>query len=98
MIETANGEIKEKIIGFLTSLFSDSGVDTDIFEYVDLIDDLGMDSINFVSLIIELEATFDVQIPDEWLLMEKFRTFSQIYSAVYVLINEKGTGTSNAGQ
>lgn len=98
MIETANGEIKEKIIGILTSLFSDSGVDTDILEYVDLIDDLGMDSINFVSLIIELEATFDVQIPDEWLLMEKFRTFSQIYSAVYVLINEKGTGTSNAGQ
>ena len=98
MIETANGEIKEKIIGILTSLFSDSGVDTDILEYVDLIDDLGMDSINFVSLIIELEATFDVQIPDEWLLMEKFRTFSQIYSAVDVLINEKGTGTSNAGQ
>ena len=97
MIETANGEIKEKIIGILTSLFSDSGVDTDILEYVDLIDDLGMDSINFVSLIIELEAAFDVQIPDEWLLMEKFKTFSQIYSAVDALINEKGTGTSNAG-
>ena len=96
MIETANGEIKEKIIGILTSLFSDSGVDTDILEYVDLIDDLGMDSINFVSLIIELEATFDVQFPDEWLLMEKFRTFSQIYSAVDALINEKGTGTANA--
>ena len=96
MTETANGEIKEKIIGILTSLFSDSGVDTDILEYVDLIDDLGMDSINFVSLIIELEATFDVQIPDEWLLMEKFRTFSQIYSAVDALINEKGTGTANA--
>lgn len=97
MTETINGEIKEKIIKIMSGLFSDSGVDTDILEFVDLIDDLGMDSINFVSLIIELEATFDVQIPDEWLLMEKFKTFSQIYSAVDALINEKGTGTSNAG-
>ena len=97
MIETANGEIMERIIEIMSGLFSDSGVDTDILEYVDLIDDLGMDSINFVSLIIELEAAFDVQIPDEWLLMEKFRTFSQICSAIDALINEKGTGTSNAG-
>ena len=97
MIKSDNAHIKEKIIEIMSGLFSNSGVDTDILEYVDLIDDLGMDSINFVSLIIELEATFDVQIPDEWLLMEKFRTFSQIYSAVDALINEKGTGTSNAG-
>ena len=96
MIENVNTEIKEKIIGIMSGLFSDSGIDTDILEYVDLIDDLGMDSINFVSLIIELETTFDVQIPDEWLLMERFRTFSQIYSAVDALINEKGTGTANA--
>lgn len=96
MIKSDNANIKEKIIEILTGLFSNSGVDTDILEYVDLIDDLGMDSINFVSLIIELEEAFEVQIPDEWLLMEKFRTFSQIYSAVDVLINEKGTGTANA--
>ena len=96
MIENVNTEIKEKIIGIMSGLFSDSGIDTDILEYVDLIDDLGMDSINFVSLIIELETTFDVQIPDEWLLMERFHTFSQIYSAVDLLINEKGTGTANA--
>ena len=96
MIENVNTEIKEKIMGIMSGLFSDSGVDTDILEYVDLIDDFGMDSINFVSLIIELEEAFEVQIPDEWLLMEKFRTFSQIYSAVDLLINEKGTGTANA--
>ena len=47
-------DIKEKIIDILDRLFSDAGVDRDILEYVDLIDDLGMDSINFISLIIEL--------------------------------------------
>ena len=96
MIENVNAEIKEKIIEIMSGLFSDSGVDTDILEYVDLIDDLGMDSINFVSLIIELEVTFDVQIPDEWLLMERFRTFSQIYSAVDALIKEKGPSAADA--
>ena len=98
MSEIVNIEIKEKIIKIMSELFLDSSVDRDILEYVDLIDDLGMDSINFVSLIIELEAIFDVQIPDEWLLMEKFRTFSQTYYAVNALIYEGGTGTSNARQ
>ena len=46
-------EIKNKIINVLNELFSEAGVDKDILEYVDLVDDLGMDSINFVSIIIE---------------------------------------------
>ena len=49
-------EIKNKIINVLNELFSEAGVDKDILEYVDLVDDLGMDSINFVSIIIELET------------------------------------------
>lgn len=82
-------DIKEKIIDILDRLFSDSGVDRDILEYVDLIDDLGMDSINFISLIIELESTFDIQIPDDWLLMEKFQNYTLIYSAVEELLQIK---------
>lgn len=82
-------DIKEKIIDILDRLFSDSGVDRDILEYVDLIDDLGMDSINFISLIIELESTFDIQIPDDWLLMEKLQNYTLIYSAVEELLQIK---------
>ena len=84
-------EIKEKIIDILDRLFSDTGVDSDVLEYVDLTDDLGMDSISFISLIIELESTFDIQIPDDWLLMEKFQNYTQIYSAVEELLRIKGT-------
>ena len=65
-------EIKAKIIGIMSNLFQNSDVDTDVLEYVDLIDDLGMDSVNFISLIIELEAEFDIQIPNDQLLMDKF--------------------------
>ena len=75
----------------LSILFQNSGVDTDVLEYVDLIDDLGMDSVNFISLIVELEAEFDIQIPDEWLLMDKFRECSSILSAVEELIVQKET-------
>ncbi len=82
-------DIKEKIIDILDRLFSDASVDRDILEYVDLIDDLGMDSINFISLIIELESTFDIQIPDDWLLMEKLQNYTLIYSAVEELLQIK---------
>ena len=78
-------EIKNKIINVLNELFSEAGVDKDILEYVDLVDDLGMDSINFVSIIIELETLFDVQIPDDWMLIERFRSYSLIYSAIVKL-------------
>ena len=84
-------ENKVKILEILSILFQNSGVDTDVLEYVDLIDDLGMDSVNFISLIVELEAEFDIQIPDEWLLMDKFRECSSILSAVEELIVQKET-------
>ena len=84
-------EIKVKILEILSILFQNSGVDTDVLEYVDLIDDLGMDSVNFISLIVELEAEFDIQIPDEWLLIDKFRECSSILSAVEELIVQKET-------
>lgn len=84
-------EIKVKILEIMSILFQNSGVDTDVLEYVDLIDDLGMDSVNFISLIIELEAKFDIQIPDDWLLIDKFRECSSILSAVEELIVQKET-------
>lgn len=82
-------EIKAKIIGIMSNLFQNSDVDTDVLEYVDLIDDLGMDSVNFISLIIELEAEFDIQIQDDQLLMDKFREYSSIYSIVDELLISK---------
>ncbi len=48
-----------------------------------------MDSVNFISLIIELEAEFDIQIQDDQLLMDKFREYSSIYSIVEELLMSK---------
>ena len=88
MIENVNTEIKEKIIGIMSGLFSDSGIDTDILEYVDLIDDLGMDSIAFITLIVEIEISFNISVPDELVLMENFKTFDSICELISNLILE----------
>lgn len=85
-------EVKDKIIDILADLFSNPGVDREVLEYVDLVDDLGMDSISFISIIIELETAFNVQVSDEWLNIEKFRDYSAIYEAVeeLLLLSERG--------
>ncbi len=75
-------EIKDKLIDMLNNLFLNSGVDPDILEYVDLIDDLGMDSMNFISIVIEVESTFDITVPDEMLLMENFRNIDEIIEII----------------
>lgn len=61
-------EIKEKIISLCSEIFQNSGVDADILEYVDFSDDLGMDSITFITLIVEIEAVYDITVPDDLLL------------------------------
>ena len=81
----------------LNNLFPDSGVDTDILEFVDLIDDLGMDSMIFISIVIEVESTFDITVPDEMLLMENFRNVDEIIKIVENEINSKSAVKTNRG-
>ena len=88
MGSTDNAKIKERIIEILNRIFSDAGIDKDILEYVDLIDDLNMDSIVFVSLIIELETEFCVQIPDEWMMLDKFHNCTQITNTILSIYHE----------
>ena len=90
-------EIKTKIIDMLNNLFPDFGVDTDILEFVDLIDDLGMDSMIFISIVIEVESTFDITVPDEMLLMENFRNVGEIIKIVENEINCKSAVKTNRG-
>lgn len=81
--------IKNELIKLVSELFQDKGIDPDLIEYVDLIDDLGMDSILFLSVIIELETTFGIIIPDDLLLMDNFSTIEKICSLVLQLIIAK---------
>lgn len=77
-----NITVKNKIIDIIAALFSKSGIDTDIFEFVDFIDDLGMDSVAFVSLVIDFETVFNITIPDDLLLLENFRNYEKTLSTL----------------
>ena len=77
-----HNEIKEKIIALCSEIFQNSGIDADILEYVDFSDDLGMDSIVFITLIVEIEMMFDITVPDEWLLMDNFKNVDSVFKVV----------------
>lgn len=71
-------KIKSELITLISDIFQDRGFDTDIIEYADLIDDMSMDSITFISVIVELEAKFGIIVPDDMLVMENFRNVDNI--------------------
>lgn len=50
--------------------------------------DWGVDSISFIQTIVDIEAQFGIEIPDECLLMEKMGTVNKMTDIIYRLINE----------
>ena len=81
--------IKQEVIELISELFKDNGFDIDIIEYVDLIDDLGMDSITFISIVVEIESHFDIEVPDEMLMLENFKSVDNIVSIVENELSKK---------
>ena len=77
-------EIKEKVIDIVFTLFKDQNIDKDLIEHVNLVSDMNMESIIFISLIVNIENEFLVIIPDEFLLMDYFRTIDDI---VFTIVN-----------
>lgn len=75
-------DIKNKLIQILTEIFSNSIIDMNILDFVDLIDDLGMDSITFITIVVEVENAFDIIVPDDRLVIENFRTLNDIIQVI----------------
>ena len=49
---------------------------------IDLIDDLGYDSLRFITLIIDIESYYDIEFDDRYILMDVLRKFSTIESII----------------
>jgi acyl carrier protein len=47
---------------------------------------LGMDSIKFIQIVVALEESFQIEVPDEELLINKMGTINKILSVVSVAI------------
>lgn len=85
--------IKNELIELMSTLFDEKCFDSDIIEYVDLIDDLGMDSMTFISLIIEIESKFNIEVPDDFLLMDYFKNVNDILKIIENEISRKANET-----
>ena len=82
-------EIKNKVIELLRELLPDSDIDPDTLEYADLVDDFGMDSMIFISILVEIEASYDISIPDNMLLINNFRKVNDIIDIISNIINNQ---------
>ena len=81
-------EIKEKLITLCSDIFRNTRGDTDLIEYVDFADDLGMDSITLITLIVEIEAMFDITVPDELLMMDCFKNMDSVIRIISEQLTE----------
>ena len=78
--------IKENLIKICIKVFQNVDIETDLIEYVNFVEDLGMDSITFIAFIVEIETVFKIIIPDDKLLMENFKNFDDVIALVKVEI------------
>lgn len=76
------GNVKHELTNLITVIFQNTGLDTDVIEEVDFVEDLGMDSITFISMVVEIESYFDIIIPDGYLRIDKFNNVDQIVSII----------------
>ena len=81
--------IKNKVIELISELFKSKGFNSDIIEHKNLIDDFGMDSITFITLIVDIESAFDITIPDDLLNMNHFMKVDNVIRIVSKQLDNK---------
>lgn len=74
--------IKQEITELIFKLFKDRGLDINVTGHADLMDELEMDSITFISIVVEIESYFNIEIPDDMLLPESFNSVDNIVSLI----------------
>ena len=79
--------MEDKIIACLNNVGIIISIDDKKRENFSL-QDYGMDSLTFISLITELEMCFNIEIPDEYLNPENLSTFQDIVLMLKALIDQ----------
>lgn len=84
--------IKNELVSLVSSFFDNFDnniIDANLLDCIDLIDDLGLDSITFISIVIEIEKRFDISIPDDKLLMDNFKAIDKIATMIHEELSKK---------
>lgn len=83
--------IKSNLTELCCEIFRELNVDSDIIKYGDFVDELGMNSIMFITLIVEIEALFEIVVPDDLLDVDCFRSINDIVDIIDTeLTNKRG--------
>lgn len=77
-------EIKKELVQLVSEHLKDNGYEIDNIETADLVDDIGIDSIMFISMAIKIESQFDINVPSDMLLLENFRDIDGIITNIIV--------------
>lgn len=80
-----NQKLKETIVGTASREVQVS----DINDNTVLTDDLGFDSVQIISLIVELEEQFNMEIEDDDLEIEKLTIYKNLYDIVSTKVNRQ---------
>lgn len=84
----SNG-MNEKVLDAIKA--SIDGIEISPEQYDEELMQLGVDSISFIQIVVNLEDVFEIEIPDEKLLMEEMGTFNKIITVVTTVLNAKAT-------
>ena len=76
-----------RVLEILNNNIADENVSNDMLE--ESLPALGMDSISFIQIIVELEEVFECEIPDEKLLIAEMDTVQKILDVLFELYNEQ---------
>ena len=82
-------DILDKVLQILNSNLEDTEITHQHME--DDLCDLGLDSIAFISVIVALEETFDIEIPDEYLLLTEMNTISKMINVISAVLDHQNS-------
>lgn len=92
-MDSISDRLREIIVNICDDEYSD--ISSDEFMKLDIFDDLALDSIAFITMIVEIENEFDVQIPNELMGVSDLRNVYRIESILKVLLKDKEADKQN---
>ena len=80
-------DILDKVLQILNSNIENADITPQQVE--DDLCDIGLDSIVFISVIVAIEETFDIEIPDEYLLLTEMNTISKMIDVITLVLDHQ---------
>lgn len=81
-----NLNVKERINKLIQEIIGDRAIE--ISDDFDLVEDLGIDSIEMMELLVKIENIFDVCIPDEKMDTDELRTYENLVEIITSLVEK----------